>query len=717
MKLPSFLHNKIFSAVLISLLITALSAILIFTGIFHSWHLKIADTLYTRNEPSKEIIIIGIDDKSTQANNPGLGRFGLWSRENYVELLKILTPENPKVITFDILFNTKSKGMSFNQLNNLQREIANEPSFENKLKIYQEYTKNYASLKSHPVDNEFAEELKKHSNIILLGIITDSTNTIISPLSKFLENNTMGIVSDFTDQDGLMRRVNPSFIHPQTKKQYDDLAVATIKKYLEQPATEHAIATDKNPESNIQNFPLENGKLLVNFFGDPFSFKEISFVDVLNKNFDTGTFTNKIVLVGVTTLKEGQDRVLTPRSNAIPMTGIEFRANEMQTILEGKFLQNQKTASLILMIFVIGFGLAILFIYTGIMVSFIGLLIGLGGYYFSAHLAYKSGLILNMVYPFIAILMAYIFAWIYRYFIADKKKREITSAFSHYVSEDLVEQISKNPDAVKLGGEKKVITVFFTDLKDSTALSEKTEITSWISQLNEYFTVMEKVIKHFGGTIDKYEGDAIMGFWNAPIADPDHILKGYMAAIEMKKYLKILNVKWAKDGRPTLQMRIGINTGEAIVGNMGSTGRFDYTAMGDTVNVASRLESCASKVYGGIVAVLGFEKFGNAEELKKKIVLREIDTVILPGKKDPMTIWEAVCGKQELTTEIQNNLQNYEKGLSAYRSKDFTSAENYFTACANDPVAEVMLARVKDLAGGKPIKDLSENMIFRIGNK
>lgn len=637
-----------------------------------------------------------------------------------MELLKILTPENPKVITFDILFNTNSKGMSFNQLNNLQREIANEPSFENKLKIYQDYTKNYASLTSHPSDNEFAEELKKHSNIVLLGAIIDEIKKADFPLPKFIQNHEVGITYDNPDRDGILRAVKPSFIHPQTKKQYDDLAIATVKKYLGESHSGQAAtkqASSKNPESKIQNLPLENGKLLVNFFGDPFSFKEISFVDVLNKNFDTGTFTNKIVLVGVTTLKEGQDRVLTPRSNAIPMTGIEFRANEMQTILEGKFLQNQKTASLILMIFVIGFGLAILFIYTGIMVSFIGLLIGLGGYYFSAHLAYKSGLILNMVYPFIAILLAYIFAWIYRYFIADKKKREITSAFSHYVSEDLVEQISKNPDAVKLGGEKKVITVFFTDLKDSTALSEKTEITSWISQLNEYFTVMEKVIKHFGGTIDKYEGDAIMGFWNAPIADPDHILKGYMAAIEMKKYLKILNVKWAKDGRPTLQMRIGINTGEAIVGNMGSTGRFDYTAMGDTVNVASRLESCASKVYGGIVAVLGFEKFGNAEELKKKIVLREIDTVILPGKKDPMTIWEAVCGKQELTTEIQNNLQNYEKGLSAYRSKDFTSAENYFTSCANDPVAGVMLERVKNLADGKPIKNLSENMIFIIGNK
>ena len=703
MKFSKFLQNKIFAAVLISLIITAFSVILIFTGVFHSWHLKIADTLYTRNEPSKEIIIVGIDDKSTNSIAPGLGRFGQWGRDNYVNLLQILEPENPKVITFDILFNTNSKGASFSQLSNLLDEVELIDSLEGKLETYKNNLKKYVSLTGHPTENLFAEELQKYSNIVLLGKIVESTNSPIFPLQKFLNESFVGISSDFFDPDGIMRRVKPIFLNPEDQKPYDDLALATVKKYL--------------PENEIPKLPLEDGKLNVNFFGDPFSFKEISFTDVVNKKFDPGTFKDKIVLVGVTTLKEGQDRVLTPRSNTVPMTGIEFRANEIQTILEQKFLKNQSSVNTILMIALIALILTIIFNYSGVIISAIALFGSLIGYYFTAHFLYKSGFIPNMIYPFIAIIFSYIAAWIYRYFIADKKKREMTSAFSHYVSEDLVEEISKNPDAVKLGGEKKIITVFFTDLKDSTSLSEKTEITAWISQVNEYFTVMEKVIKHFNGTIDKYEGDAIMGFWNAPLTQEDHVLKAYLAALEMKKYLKVLNVKWTKDGRPALTMRIGINTGEAIVGNMGSTNRFDYTAMGDTVNTASRLESCASKLYGGIIAVLGFDKFANAEELKKQVVLREVDTVILPGKKDPTIIHELVCERTDLTEEIQRNLENYEKGLAAYRSKNFEEAFQYFEACVNDPAAEVMELRTKELKAGKNIKTLSENMIYKINNK
>jgi len=184
-----------------------------------------------------------------------------------------------------------------------------------------------------------------------------------------------------------------------------------------------------------------------------------------------------------------------------------------------------------------------------------------------------------------------------------------------------------------------------------------------------------------------------------------------------KIYPKATNVKWEKENKPTLEMRIGINTGEAVVGNFGSTGRFDYTAMGDTVNVASRLESCASKTYGGVIIVAGFEKYSDKNELENNLILREVDTVIMPGKKEPITIFEVVCEKQDLNSEIQYNLQNYAQGLAAYRSKDFHSAENFFTECKNDPVAKVMLKRVKAINSGKTLKNLSEQMVFEIKSK
>ena len=355
----------------------------------------------------------------------------------------------------------------------------------------------------------------------------------------------------------------------------------------------------------------------------------------MNDKFENGLFDDKIVLVGPTSSKEIHDEHLTPRSNTTPMPGIEFRANEIQTILQQKFLANQSTFSQILTILAIALVLTIILNYVGIVLSIIITITAIFAYFFSAHFFFKKGLILNMVYPFAAIILSYLASWVYKYFITDKKKREIKSAFSHYVSDKLVDEIAKNPDLVKLGGEKRVVTVFFSDIKDSTSISEQTDITSWVAQINEYFTVMEKVIKEFSGTVDKYEGDAIMCFWNAPIEQKDHIALAYRTALKMRETLKALNQKWQAEGRPTLEIRIGINTGEAIVGNFGSHDRFDYTVMGDTVNTASRIEK-SNKEYNTHILVAGFETQLSQEEFD----LKEIDEVVLRGKKKSTKIYE-----------------------------------------------------------------------------
>ena len=152
-----------------------------------------------------------------------------------------------------------------------------------------------------------------------------------------------------------------------------------------------------------------------------------------------------------------------------------------------------------------------------------------------------------------AIVLTFLASWVYKYTIADKKKREMKSAFGHYVSKKLVDEISKNPDMVKLGGEKREVTVFFSDIKDSTKISEKMDTEIWVAQMNEYFTMMESVIKQLGGTIDKYEGDAIMGFFNAPIPQENHVILAHITALEMKKALGRLHQKWEKESKPLLE--------------------------------------------------------------------------------------------------------------------------------------------------------------------
>ncbi|MFH1284915.1 MAG: adenylate/guanylate cyclase domain-containing protein [Candidatus Peregrinibacteria bacterium] len=697
--LSRFLKNRALSGALIGVLVTIVLTLGISANLFESLNNGFTDSLYTLNAPSDDIVVIAIDDKSTQPFPEGLGRFSQWSRDKYVELLEILKKENPKVIAFDLVFHTPTEAVPREKLLELEAEIAKKND-EEKVKTYDEFLQKYKSSLDNPIDDEFSAELQKFDNIILAASITD--DILIEPLLKFSLFTDLGIINTYLDRTGILRESIPYFHIESGIKDYDDFGVSVVKKYL---------------EKDQLDLPLEDDKMFVNFFGDPYSYKMISFVDVINKQFDPSYFTNKIVLIGVTSAKELHDEYYTPRSNETPMPGVEFRANEIQTILSGDFLHDQSLFGRILTVAGISIVLTILLNFLGIALSIVVSAVVVGGYLLAAHILYGKGLIVNMVYPFAAIVLAYLASWVYKYFVADKKKREISSAFSHYVSDKLAAEISKNPDMVKLGGEKKTVTVFFSDIKNSTAISEKTEITSWVSQINEYFTAMESIIQAFDGTIDKYEGDAIMGFWNAPVSQEDHIIRAYMAALEMKKGIGVLHQKWQSEGKPLIEFRIGINTGEAIVGNFGSKNRFDYTVMGDTVNTASRLESSANKTYGTSIIVAGFEKLVGGAGAMAQVVMREIDTVLLPGKSAPVTLYELVCLQKDLTPEIQNLLTTYAGGLAAYRQKNWQVAMAAFSSLAADPPSQIMLERCRALASGQVLPQIDETMIFRIVNK
>lgn len=695
----NILKNRVVAGTAIGLSIAVFLAILNTFSVFNSLNLKFTDSLYTRNEPSKDIIIIAIDEKSTMPEPEGLGYFAGWSRKNYTKILANLQKENPKVIVFDILFRTPTKGVFSEDLQTLQAEIIKQSTNKEKFELYEKFFQENSNPLNNKTDEDFAKKLEEFDNMILA--FNGDPKGPAYPMKKFSKNATLGNVNALQDSDGVMRRVKPIVYVEEEQKYYDDIALASVKLF-----------------KGIDKFelPLEDDNLIVNYFADPFNFPAISFVDVMHGNFEQGMFENKIVLVGINTFRALDDRVNTPKSNTLPMPGVEFRANEIQTILDGEFLNNQSKVGQILTITAIAIALTIAYNFLGIALSIILALLAIGIEIALAHFAYSRGLIINMVYPFLAIALSYLASWIYKYFIADKNKRELKSAFGHYVSGELVEQISKNPDIVKLGGEKRMITVFFSDIKDSTAHSEKTPIESWVSQINEYFTVMEGIVKSFGGTLDKYEGDAVMGFWNAPIAQEDHVLKAYLAALAMRRALKRLHEKWQPEGRPLIEFRIGINTGEALVGNFGSIDRFDYTVMGDTVNTASRLESSANKSYGTMAMVGGFNGNISAENLGK-VTLREIDTVLLPGKKEPVVLFELVGLAEDFTAEIKAKLKAYADGLAAYRKKDFVTAAGFFKASPDDTPSKIMLARCEKLQSGEKIAELDESMVFRILNK
>ncbi len=462
----------------------------------------------------------------------------------------------------------------------------------------------------------------------------------------------------------------------------------------------------------------KSGKMFINFYHKPFEFPNISFVDLVQGRFEKGFFDGKVVLIGLTNPALTEDKFFTPVSKGTLMPGVEFRANEVQTLISNEELKQLAPEYNYLFCLLTGLLLTILFLKFSSGISTLIILAFIILYYLSARIFFEKLIILPFTPILFIAFFSYVFSFAYRYFISDKQGRELKNSFSKYVSADLVEQIVKNPEMVKLGGEKRVVTVFFMDIKDSTSISEKVEIAKWVAQLNEYFTMMESIVKARGGTVDKFEGDAIMGFFGAPFEQKDQVLKAFLCALDMKEILKKLHEKWAKEGLPLIEFRIGINTGEAIVGNIGSVNRFDYTAMGDTVNTASRMEGSVNKTYKTQIIAANFENNTDIELLKKYIVLREIDSAIMLGKTLPTRLYEIVCKSNELTQNLQNILSVYSQALNEYRQKNFEKAKNLFASISQvDEPSKVMEERTARLLENPNRDFVDEQMNFKLDRK
>jgi class 3 adenylate cyclase len=680
--------KKIFEKIVVIVAVLLIVGLSSFLPILSSVNNIFTNSLFTLDEVSDEIVLIVVDDKSTLAPPYGLGKFSNWSRKHFSRVLGNL--EGAKVIGIDFLFNSPSEMVNFDEIEKLEYDLSNTDS---KDEVVNTFIKELIYEVPNLVDQNFAQSIEDAGNVVLAELYSEEEGNFIKPMYEFAKGADLAYVNTIRNEDGVASAIVPAV------EDEEHFALKIAKNYLEKEGLE-----------------IPSDPMLINYFADPGSFKRISFSDVYHGEFDKEDIKDKIVLIGITSSKEIHDEHLTPRSNSEMMTGVEINANTIQTILDGKFIVEQSSIAKILTVAIITAILCLVFASTNILLSTLLALLTLTAYYIAARIAYQNGTILNMIYPFMAIILSYIAAWVYRYFIANKGKREMKNAFGHYVSKELVDQISKNPEMVKLGGEKRVITVFFSDIKGSTTYSEELEISAWVSQINEYFTVMERVVYQFGGTLDKYEGDAIMGFWNAPVPQEDHVIRAYITALSMKKALADLHKKWGNEGKPLIEFRIGINTGEAIVGNFGSANRFDYTAMGDTVNTASRLESSANKTYGTKMIVAGYEGVIKLEHLEQ-FLMRELDTVLLLGKNEPVKLFELIAMKKEASSEEKGRTETYAKGLAEYRAKNFEQAIEAFQSMPNDAPSKVMLARCKTLQEGGEIAELHDGMLYEILNK
>jgi len=301
---------------------------------------------------------------------------------------------------------------------------------------------------------------------------------------------------------------------------------------------------------------------------------------------------------------------------------------------------------------------------------------------------FRAGFDLDFIPLFLGLVICSGYDAYIRYQRVRREKKFIEGAFKGYMSDSLLAEIKKNPGGLHLGGEKKRVTVFFSDLAGFTSLSEKLPPEEVVRILNTYLERMTAVIMEEDGFVNKFEGDAIMAFWGAPLADERQAARAMRAALRCQEKLRALNDEFAAAGLPRLGMRVGVNSGEVIVGNIGSRRRFEYTVIGDAVNLASRLEGI-NKQYGTQVICGSLA----AQMAAGEMILRRLDRVRVKGKQVPEEIFEVVAAKEDAHFSLPVRLDQFEKGLQLYFKGDFASAMDVFLPLADDGPAQVFARR------------------------
>jgi len=670
------MFKKFLKFATLGIAIALIVAFFVHNGIFMGLQRAIQNKFYDFASASPEIVIVSIDEKSLSEKE--LGPWQKWPRKNYAKAIDILSKEDAAVIGIDVTFPNQS--------------------------IYGEKD-----------DKIFSDSLKKNKNVVLAAryYFEDGGRIAEFPNPTLLDANPkFGWINVKLDEDGFIREI-PIFAVSK-EGTYEAFSLETARKYLMTKPVEFHLSDHTYKFSDDINIPVmtqvdsksnqPSYLMYVNYFAEPGTYTRISMSDLLKKNYvdEKGNrvdLKDKIVLIGPTAA-DLQDYYLSPVSKGIRMPGVEIHANNIQTIITGKFLRDQSRFSLWATI--IGFIILNLLIFSKLRIRFAlpFLFIELFGVVVAGIVAYEQRIFLNVMYPIVTIMISFVGAFLLRLILVQSERKFIEGAFSHYVNKTIVEQIIKNPKMLELGGAKREVTAFFSDIEGFTSISEKMEPDKLVSFLNRYLDEMTNIIINYQGTLDKYEGDAIMAFWGAPLPLATHAKNACIAALENQKRLEIYRQECEKSGFPPIHIRIGINSGEVIAGNIGSKNRFDYTIMGDNVNLASRLEGI-NKQYGTKIII----SESTYEQIKDDFVCRELDLIRVMGKEKPVRIYELLGTKEDVSQTLMSVIQSFSEALNFYRQKNFVDAQTKFQSIPDDPPSKVFAERCEGFIKNPPSAD------------
>ncbi|WP_413612905.1 CHASE2 domain-containing protein [Bdellovibrio sp. HCB-110] len=486
--------------------------------------------------------------------------------------------------------------------------------------------------------------------------------------------------------------------------------------------------TSTDPEKKVVTYPVDkSGQMLINYYGRQMSFPYVSAKELFNdrptvrvrrnvvnaktkqiqiteKEYNKSEFfKGRSVLVGATAVGL-YDLRNTPVEANYP--GPELHLTMLANLLEMNFLKQWPLESKAMpwIILVVGVLLSIAWAWMGSLSSMVVFVVALiASVSFDLWIFIKDQTLVHSFLFYFTIFSAFFAIQIFKYFTEEKKKRELKSTFSKYVSPAVVDELLKDAANLKLGGRRERMTAFFSDVRGFTTISEKLSPEELSRVLNLYLTPMTDIVFKNSGTLDKYMGDAIMAFFGAPVKDKNHAEHACRCALESLKKLEELQKTFAEKNLPMIDIGIGINTGDMSVGNMGSNIVQNYTIMGDSVNLASRLEGI-NKEYGTRIVISEF----TYAEVKNSFTAREIDRVRVKGKLEPVRIYELVCeGKAK--GELAEKLHLFDQGFELYQSKKFSEALEIFnktkTMSQNDPVSELYVERCQDYIESPPPLD------------
>ncbi|MEW6441416.1 MAG: adenylate/guanylate cyclase domain-containing protein [bacterium] len=517
--------------------------------------LKGYDLLHAFRKPSRpaaEIVIVAIDE-------PSFAEFGQqwpWPRSLHGRLVETLAREGAAVVAFDVLFAEPSTAAE---------------------------------------DEALAGAIRSAGNVVLAShveVLSDrnyAAEMAVEPIERFREGASTGIATVPVDRDGVVRRYQP--LDRREVSFAAEIGRLYTGKALRAPEGAH-----------------------IAYLGPPGSFAAVSYYQAADpgRYLPHAFFRGKIVLIGrnLKTSPEpghsGPDLFATPflaaRKSRL-MAGVEIHANMVHGLLEGRFVARLSRARAAILFFALGLLGSLLQakwrpLRSGVLAG-----LALAGYWAGAYaLVEAHGLWVPTLLPVLCFVVPYGSSGLNAYLQSERKRRQIRKAFGHYLSPEVLKVILENPEGLRLGGEKVEATILFSDIVNFTTLAERLSPEGVGSFLNRYFTEMTKIVFDCKGTIDKFMGDAVMAFWGAPVPDGEHALGACRAAAAMQERMRSLREEMKRDGLPELFVRIGIHTGEVIVGNMGSSELFNYTVLGDAVNLASRLEG-ANKDFGTSILI------------------------------------------------------------------------------------------------------------------